>query len=304
MSVLNNFTLRQLAYFVAAAEAGSTASAAEKLHMGQSSMSSALSELDAALGVELFVRRRGKGLTLTSVGQDLLPRARAVLKSANEVEAITRASQDEHTGLLRIGCFDVVAPAYLPRALAAFQAEYPEVLIEFTEGPQDKLISSLETNTIDVALTYLRGLPTNIATASVAAPIPHVVLPPDHRYASAHEVSLRMLSEDPFIQLLASPAKELTLDLFADNGAEPNILFGSTNYDHVRAMVHQGFGYSVIAQVPGFTPPHWGDAVATVPLTDPDRNNAIVVGYQKDSPLSKRARNFIAITRQTFAPAS
>lgn len=304
MSALNNFTLRQLAYFVAATEAGSTAKAAERLHMSQSSMSSALSELDAALGVELFIRRRGKGLTLTPIGEELLPRARAVLKSANDVEAVTKAAQDEHTGLLRIGCFDAIAPAYLPRALDAFHAEFPEVLIEIIEEPQDRLLRAIEANTIDVALTYIRGLPTTIATAPVADPVPHVILPPDHRYAQATEVALEQLRDEPFIQLAGSPARELILELFADHNLEPNILFASTNYDHVRAMVHQGFGYSTIAQVSGFTPPHWGDTVAVVPLTNIDRDNPIVAGYQKDAPLSKRARNFIEITRETFSPGS
>lgn len=301
MSPLNNFTLRQLAYFVAAAEAGSTAKAAERLHLSQSSMSSALSELDAALGVELFIRRRGKGLTLTAIGQELLPRARAVLKSANEVEAITKAAQDEHTGLLRIGCFDAIAPAYLPRALDAFHEHYPDVLIEFIEEPQDRLITALEAGTVDVVLTYIRGLPITISTAPVAAPVPHAILPPEHRYAESKSLQLELLKDEPFIQLAGSPARELILELFADHGLEPNTLFASTNYDHVRAMVHQGFGYSVIAQVPGFTPPHWGDTVVAIPLMNIDRDNPIVAGYQKDSPLSQRARNFIEITRSTFS---
>ena len=113
-------------------------------------------------------------------------------------------------------------------------------------------------NFTDVALTYIRGLPTTIATAPVPFPQPHTILPPGHRYEDASEVSLELLRDEPFIQLTGSPAKELILDLFAQAGLEPNVLFASTNYDHVRAMVHQGFGYSVIAQVPGFTPPTLG----------------------------------------------
>lgn len=74
-------------------------------------------------------------------------------------------------------------------------------------------------------------------------------------------MSLQRVRDELFIPLAGSPARELILDLFAGAGIEPNTLFASTNYDHVRAMVHQGLGYAVIAQVPGFTPPHWSDTV-------------------------------------------
>ena len=46
------FTLRQLRYFVAAAAAGTTQAAAAEMYVSQSAMSSALAELETALGVD------------------------------------------------------------------------------------------------------------------------------------------------------------------------------------------------------------------------------------------------------------
>lgn len=296
--MLSNFTLRQLAYFVAAAEAGSTSRAAENLHMSQSSMSSALSELDSALGVELFIRRRGKGLSLTPIGEELLPRARTVLKAAKEVEATTKAAQDEHTGLLRIGCFDVIVPAYLPQLFVAFRTAYPEVIIEVTEGSQELLTEAAAAHRIDVVLTYLRGLPTTLTTTLLARPTPHALLPADHPLAGAAQLSLQMLQEEDFVQIDASPGREIIMDLFADNGVVPNVIHSSPNFDHVRAIISQGLGYGVISQIPGSTPPHWGRSVVAVPLTDTDRYHDLVIAYPGDVPLSRRARNFIRIARQ------
>ena len=60
------FTLRQLQYFVAAAEAGSVADAALDIPVSQSSVSAAISQLEAALGVQLLIRHHAQGISPTT----------------------------------------------------------------------------------------------------------------------------------------------------------------------------------------------------------------------------------------------
>ena len=50
------FSLRQLEYMVAVGEAGSVLAASEKVNVSSSSISAAISQLEAELGVQLFVR--------------------------------------------------------------------------------------------------------------------------------------------------------------------------------------------------------------------------------------------------------
>src|ERR671929_169794 len=76
-------TLQQLAYFLAAAEAGSFSAAAEELHMAQPSLSEQIRRLEAELGVPLFARA-GRGLVLTEAGRALRPRPEATLVAARE----------------------------------------------------------------------------------------------------------------------------------------------------------------------------------------------------------------------------
>ncbi|MFD0327460.1 LysR family transcriptional regulator [Streptacidiphilus monticola] len=71
------FTLAQLRYFVVAAEAGSMTAAAERLLIAQSAVSTAVSNLEHELGVQLFIRRKGKGLAVTPAGDRLLLQARS-----------------------------------------------------------------------------------------------------------------------------------------------------------------------------------------------------------------------------------
>lgn len=290
--MLNNFTLRQLAYFVTAAEEGSTSKAAEVLHLNQSSMSSALTELESIIGVALFLRRRGKGLTLTPVGEELLPAARRTLRSASEFEWLSRTLQTEDRGTLNIGCFDTIAPAYLPRIMAAYRERFPGVQVKITESNQGGLVNALEGGRIEMAITYSVGLPPTLETSLVADPLPHALLPADHRLAGEESVALSQLIGEQFIMINNSPARELITELFERQGLQPRILHHSSNFDHVRAMVHQGIGYTLISQIPGTTPPHWGQGVVPVPLKGEHPGHSIVIAVPKDSTLTRRARHF------------
>ena len=73
------FSLRQLARFVAVAEEGSISAAAERLFMSQSAIADSITELDRGLGADLCMRRRAQGVFLTPTGKLLLNRARRLL---------------------------------------------------------------------------------------------------------------------------------------------------------------------------------------------------------------------------------
>ncbi|MEO8328444.1 MAG: LysR family transcriptional regulator, partial [Candidatus Nanopelagicales bacterium] len=79
-SAAARFTLRQLEYFVAVAEAGTITAAAEQIHLSQSAMSTALADLERVFGVQLLVRHHSRGVTLTPSGEDLLVTARELLR--------------------------------------------------------------------------------------------------------------------------------------------------------------------------------------------------------------------------------
>lgn len=293
--MLHNFTLRQLAYFVTAAECGSTSGAAELLHLNQSSMSSALTELESAVGVALFVRRQGKGLSLTAAGEELLPPARRALHSAEEFDVQAKSLQGDNSGVLRLGCFETITPAYLPRLAVTFQRYFPDVDVQVLEATQKELIDALNDGRIELAITYDHELPSSFSTTLVAEPVPHVLVSSDHPRAKDPEVSLRQFRDESFVMIDNSPARELIQEHFAVAGFPPKILHSSSNFDHVRAIVHENMGYSMLSQVPGTSPPHWGRGVVAIPIADLPAARRIVAAAPGRIPLSRRAQNFRAL---------
>ena len=81
------FSLRQLSYFVAAAEDGSTLRAAETLHVSQPAVSMAISQLEQTFQQKPFVRRYAQGLTSTPFGRRKLTEIRHLLADAAAIVA-------------------------------------------------------------------------------------------------------------------------------------------------------------------------------------------------------------------------
>ena len=76
-------TLEQYQAFVAAVDAGSFSAASRELNKAQSAVSTAISNLEIDIGVELFDRSR-RNPVLTSAGSALLEHARYVLRSNSD----------------------------------------------------------------------------------------------------------------------------------------------------------------------------------------------------------------------------
>ena len=71
------FSFRQLEYLVAVGEAGTIAMAAQRVNVSSPSISSAISQLETDLGLQLFVRHHAQGLSLTAGGGCLLRQNRS-----------------------------------------------------------------------------------------------------------------------------------------------------------------------------------------------------------------------------------
>lgn len=77
-----DFSLRQLSYFLAAAECESVQQAAQALHVSAPAVSTAIAHLEALLGVQLFRRRHARGLILTEQGSAFAVQCCGILQEA------------------------------------------------------------------------------------------------------------------------------------------------------------------------------------------------------------------------------
>lgn len=77
--------LSHLRYIAEVAKTGSITKAAQNLYMGQPNLSKAIREMEKSMGTAIF-KRTSKGVEPTEKGREIVERARALLKSAEDFE--------------------------------------------------------------------------------------------------------------------------------------------------------------------------------------------------------------------------
>lgn len=160
-------SLRDLQFFVAAADHMNITAAAAGLNVSQPSVSLALQRLEARLGVQLLVRQHARGVALTTAGVDVLREARKLLTQADDFEKAAKTLGHEPQGSLRIGCLAYLVPRYVPALLSGFARRFPNVTVDFIEGDQARMVQALSTGEIELALSYDLDLPRSISAESL-----------------------------------------------------------------------------------------------------------------------------------------
>jgi len=133
------FTLVQLHYFAAAVECGSMTAASRELMVSQSAVSTAIAQLEKALGVTLVLRHHAHGLALTGAGRAFHAELRAFLAHSQELADTAANAGQALVGDLTVGCFATLAPFRLPRILASLREAHPAVSVHVLEAEHAEL---------------------------------------------------------------------------------------------------------------------------------------------------------------------
>jgi LysR family hydrogen peroxide-inducible transcriptional activator len=150
------FSLRQLQYVVAVADALSFRRAAESCHVSQPSLSAQIAELEDHLGVRIFERNKRRVL-VTKPGELLVERARRLLVEADDlVHAATRVG-DPLRGRLNIGVIPTISPYLLPRVTPRLRALFPELTVHWLEDKTQTLAQALREGELEAALVALEA---------------------------------------------------------------------------------------------------------------------------------------------------
>jgi len=138
----------QLRAFHAVASEGSFTRAAQALNVTQPTLSAQVKGLEERYGVQLF-DRRGRGIVLTGLGEDLLAVTRRHKAVEEEAEQILAAARGLRTGTLRVGAD---APYSIVPSLGAFSRRHPGIRLQLSIGNSNKVLTDLLEHRCDVAL--------------------------------------------------------------------------------------------------------------------------------------------------------
>jgi len=152
MQGLPKITLKQLSVFVSIYQTGSTSRASEALHLSQSAVSSALTELEARLQMPLF-ERVGRRLNQHPNAHPIYIQAQAILG-----QSLTLEHYHKHqAGQIHIGASTTIGNYVLPPLLAKLYEALPDADVDMYIANTQEVVAEIEQLNIDIAL--VEGMP-------------------------------------------------------------------------------------------------------------------------------------------------
>lgn len=243
-------TLRQLRYFVAAAQTGQFSMAATDEHVSQSAITNAVLALESALGTRLF-ERLPQGVELTPDGQDFYHHARHVLDSVHDAMHKPRFRSHDLHGTVRIAASYVMLGYFLPELFARFRASYPDVDIDLRDVDRPAIEEAVLNDEVDLGVTILSNVEriSRFGHQVLMRSRRQLWVAPTHPLAQLRTPSLKDIAQHPYILLTVDEGEQSTLRYWAKKRMTPNIAFRTSSMEALRGLVAYGFGVTVLSDM-------------------------------------------------------
>lgn len=193
-------TLRQLRYLVALDEHRHFGHAAEACAATQSTLSAGLQELESLLGASL-VERTKRRVLMTPLGEEVVARARELLRDAEEICALVRSAAEPLSGPLRLGVIPTVGPYLLPRVMPSLRDRHPSLRLYLREDLTARLLERLGNGDLDLVLLALPYRADEFEFESLFDDPFLLACPPGHPLASNGSGPVSLDSEDDLLLL-------------------------------------------------------------------------------------------------------
>lgn len=243
---MRNLTLKQLRYVEAADRLGSITNAADEMNISQSSITAAINMLEDTLGHDVFIRTPAKGIHATATGREAMALIRRFIYQSRQFEEELSSLGGAAMGTVRIGCYATAAPSFLPTVLQGISEDFPDASIQLLEGNMARVMEFLRDGDIDVAFTYEDSIDSQCDFTSLFSAPPYAIVALNDPLAQKDSTSLEELIDRPMVLLDLPQTQDYFMRLFSVRGLRPIIAHSSRSSEIVRALVSQGYGFSIL----------------------------------------------------------
>ncbi len=294
------FSLRQLQYAVAVADALSFSEAAVRCHVSQPSLSAQIAQLEDALGTRLFERDRRK-VFLTAAGKAILERARVVLREIDDMVDLAQRSSDPLAGTIRLGIIPTLSPYLIPSIRPALRRAYPKLTLRWVEDKTSVLVEKLGAGEIDGALLAIEaeigdlereivGFDPFVLAASAKHPLTSSKSP-----AKLSELE----SEDVLLLDDGHCFRDQALTVCSSAKAQ-ELEFRATSLPTLAQMVADGAGVTLLPQLAVATEVKRAQ-LSVRPFAEPVPGRTIALVWRRRSPLGDALKQIAATAREVSA---
>lgn len=239
-------TLRQMQYLIAIADTGKFGEAARAVNVSQPSLSAQIAEMEASLGVALVERSR-RGAMLTPAGEELVRRARGILREVEDLKAVAKLGRTELSGRLRLGVLPTIGPYLLPQTTGDLRARFPALRLSVREERTVDLDEHLQAGLFDTVISTPEDHP-DTEYAHLFTERLYACAPPDDELTQGEgPIRLEHLRGRQLLTLgQGHRLSEITQDLATAAGAAVSSEYEGTSLDAIRLMSQLGAGIAIL----------------------------------------------------------
>ncbi|SEP20819.1 LysR family transcriptional regulator [Propionispora vibrioides] len=143
--------IEQLLYLIAIYKAQSISLAAERSHISQPAMSSAISKLEDELGVRLL-KRTSEGVYPTEPGLAVIQKAQDIVRLMEEITLIGKQDGLELKGDISLAVEQHVNMILMPKVLTLFKQRYPNVMVMQKVGESNNILGDIQAGKADFGI--------------------------------------------------------------------------------------------------------------------------------------------------------
>ena len=286
--------IRQIEYFAEVAKHLSFTKAASTLHVSQPSISKAIQNLEAELGVPLFYRS-SKRLELTDAGQAVLVNAKQVLEAFKNIRSELTDLMDLKKGQIRIGIPPIVGAEFFTKLVSQYKEQHPYIEIILSEVGTKKIRQGVEAGELDI------GLICNLCVANEQLEAISLVKDPlmlivqqNHPLANHPFVRMAELEKETFIIY----RKDFTLydsiiEECSKNGFFPTIACETSQKDLIIEMVAAKLGVALLPKK--ICEKIKDEPIVAIPFDEEHIFSELGMTWKKNKYLSYAVREFIEL---------
>ncbi|CAI1515698.1 HTH-type transcriptional activator AllS [Serratia quinivorans] len=225
--------------FVEAAALGSFSAAARKLRKSQSTISTAIANLEADLGLLLF-DRQARQPVLTAAGHKVLGHVQEILAASERLDALSIRLADNIEPRLSLVFSDTYQPKHHDRLMQLFEQRYQDIELEWMIAEDGDVLDLLQSGRAHLGMVEVQAS-----------------YPPDIGFArlpEQTEMGLFVTHSHPLAQTASPTPEQLSstrqLILNTYSGAEAarsgSLVWSAPSYLLLLEMAEQGFGWAVL----------------------------------------------------------
>jgi len=281
--------VRQIGYFIKAAEMLHFTDAAAASFVTQSTLSQQIKQLEEELGMLLF-DRVGKQVRLTEAGKVFLVHARQIILDIKKSKQAVFELNNLVNGELKIGVTYAFSSLLLP-ALTPFSEKYPGIMIHVEYGTSGELENKLMMADLDFMVAFHEQEDTDgLEMQSLFSSRIMMVVSKKNPLAKLAKISLKELGKlELILPSNGFSSRDLLNEMFRKNNISPRIKIEMNDVHSLLSMVESGHWATIINEKAIST---W-DSLTAVPIAGEELYKQAFILWQKGVYRKKSATLFI-----------